>query len=91
IQSQGRIAEVQIIQSDEEYFKFLNDKLSEEVDEFLKAETFDNRIEELADVLEVIDSICIFSKIDKNVLNDVKMKKFKERGGFNKRVLLIKK
>ncbi|HSQ97713.1 MAG TPA: hypothetical protein VLL98_03260, partial [Rickettsiales bacterium] len=62
IQSQGRIAEVQIIQSDEEYFKFLNDKLSEEVDEFLKAETFDNRIEELADVLEVIDSICIFSK-----------------------------
>jgi predicted house-cleaning noncanonical NTP pyrophosphatase (MazG superfamily) len=70
--------------SDEEYWKKLREKLLEEVDEFLK----DDNEEELADILEVIDSICNFKKFDKNKLNELKEKKKVKRGGFSKKIIL---
>ncbi len=70
--------------SEEEYWTKLKEKLSEEASEFLK----DSNEEELADILEVIDSICDFKKIDKKLLEETKSKKKKERGGFGGRVIL---
>jgi predicted house-cleaning noncanonical NTP pyrophosphatase (MazG superfamily) len=72
------------IADDTEYWQKLREKLQEEVDEFLEAES----IEEMADVLEVIDAIINFKKFDKDELQKVKNKKADERGKFNKKVIL---
>lgn len=72
------------IASDEEYWTKLKEKLKEEVDEFLE----ENNEEELVDILEVIDAICDFKKIDKNELNEMKEKKKERKGGFKERIIL---
>lgn len=70
--------------SDEEYWEKLKEKLNEEVDEFLE----ESNEEELADILEVINSICDFKNISKEDLERIKLKKKEERGGFEGRIIL---
>ena len=70
------------IASDEEYRIELFKKLQEEIKEFSEA----NDIEELADILEVIDAIKKLPEFDN--VTEVKNKKFKEKGGFEKRIIL---
>lgn len=79
--------------SDEEYFYFLIKKLVEEVNEFIEAcssESSDNDPEdEVADILEVIDTICKFRDFNMGNIQSKKTKKYMERGGFDSRVLLM--
>ena len=70
--------------TNKEYWQKLKNKLQEEVDEFSESESK----EELADILEVIDSICRFKKINKKSLEYVRLKKAKQRGGFRKQIIL---
>lgn len=72
------------IASDEEYWEKLKEKLEEEVNEFIKS----NAAEELADILEVIYTICDFQKIDRQKLESLKKKKADERGGFKEKIIL---
>ncbi len=72
------------IADDQEYWEKLKEKFVEEVNEFIKAENSD----ELADVLEVIDAIIDYKKIDKNELKIIKDKKVEKRGAFKDRVIL---
>ena len=72
------------IASKNEYSKRLNDKLKEEVDEFLE----DGKTEEIADILEVIDAICELKNIDDEKLKAIKAKKAKNKGKFEKRIVL---
>ena len=72
------------IASELEYWKKLKEKLSEEVKEFIN----ESNEEELADILEVIDSICNFKTFNKEEIENLRKKKFQERGGFNKRIIL---
>ena len=72
------------IADDEEYWQKLREKLQEEVDEFLE----EGNEEELADILEVIYTICDFKKIDRNKLELLRKKKAKERGRFKDKVIL---
>ncbi len=72
------------IASDAEYGQKLNEKLQEEVTEFLK----DSNEEELADILEVIYAICDYKKIDRNKLETLRKKKAEERGGFKLKIIL---
>jgi len=58
--------------------------LQEEVIEFIQAEN----TEELADVLEVIEAIFDFKKINKAELETVKKKKTEDRGVFKKKIIL---
>ena len=74
------------IANEEEYWKRLKEKLKEETDEFLKE---DNK-EELADILEVINAICEFKRIDKEELESLRKKKSEERGGFKNKIILDK-
>jgi predicted house-cleaning noncanonical NTP pyrophosphatase (MazG superfamily) len=67
-----------------EYWQALKRKLKEEVNEFLKSPTR----EELADILEIIYAICDFKKIDKKELESLRKKKVKQRGGFEKKIIL---
>ena len=72
------------IASEEEYWQKLKEKLKEEVDEFSK----DSNEEELADILEVINSICEFKNISKDNLENLRKNKAKERGIFKERIIL---
>lgn len=68
---------------DSEYWERLQDKLREEVDEFLEA----GSEEELADVMEVIKAISEHRDIDLDKIEKIRKKKANERGGFKKRVV----
>ena len=68
----------------QEYWLKLKQKLQEEVDEFQKSD----KVEELADVLEVIEAICDFKKFKQKELLAVKNKKAERRGKFIKKIIL---
>lgn len=70
--------------SDEEYNKALREKLVEEVGEFLQNPS----PEEMADILEVLDALCIMYDMDPAMIQDAKDKKFLERGGFDQKIIL---
>ena len=78
------------ILDDEEYKKELEKKLLEEYNEVLETNNSDERIEELADMLELIRAL---AKLENKTLEDVievaNNKCFK-RGGFDKKIFLEK-
>ena len=71
--------------SDVEYFQALNVKLQEEVTEYLDGFS----IEELADILEVIRAIAEHKGVSYGELERIRINKYDERGGFQKRIHLI--
>ena len=72
------------IADDEEYWKRLKEKLRLEAAEF----TANEKIEELASVLEVVQAIADFKKIEMKDIEALREKKAAERGGFAKRIIL---
>ncbi len=82
IAKNGEVALTRVL-GQKEYIARLIDKLSEEYREFLEDMSF----EELADILEVIYALAD-EMGGREVLENVRKKKFTERGGFTKRVFL---
>lgn len=72
------------IADDAEYRRRLDEKLQEEVAEFLK----EKNVEELADILEVVYALAETLNASKEDLELVRAKKADERGGFTKRIVL---
>jgi len=70
--------------SDEEYRKKLNEKLLEEVKEFL----VDQNKEEMADVFEVIVSLLKLNNWNEEEILLLQKEKREKRGGFDKRIIL---
>lgn len=66
----------------------LNLKLIEECNEVINAKSDDEKIEELADVLEVIYSIAENMGVNLDHLENVRMKKKLKRGGFASKIFL---
>ncbi len=60
----------------------LAEKLHEETDEVSGALTHDELIEELADVQQIIDDLCIVSRINKDDLHAMMMRKATRKGSF---------
>lgn len=83
IKSKGGIP-ITHIANDKEYWEKLKEKLQEEIKEFSESET----TEEMADIQEVIDSMCSYKKFSKKKLESAKKKKAKERGAFKKKIIL---
>jgi len=65
--------------------KKLEEKLSEEVVEYQDSKS----LEELADILEVINRILEIKGIPKKKLEEIRIMKKDERGGFEKNLFLI--
>ena len=83
IRKKGETA-VTHIADEAEYWTKLKEKIAEEVKEFQEAES----AEELADVLEVIDAIVEFKKMDMNEVVRIQKEKAEKRGGFKERIIL---
>ncbi len=83
IEEAGKEYEVREL-DEEEYHEKLKEKLQEEVDEYLES----NEIEELADILEVIQALTEQSGMELKELEEIRAEKVKERGAFEKRLLL---
>ena len=83
IEGDGKTCKTRIL-SDEEYIAALEAKLNEEVAEYQA----DKNLEEMADVLEVLQAICIARGYSLNDLEEMKAKKANERGGFKKKMFL---
>ena len=73
------------IMDDDEYIKELNKKLLEEAHEFIE----ENAIEELADVMEVIQSIMRVKNISYEELKNVQQMKREKKGGFSNKIYLV--
>lgn len=70
------------------YTKKLYEKLIEESNEVINSKNKDELTEEIADLLEVINTICFDNDIDKNKLEEVKKKKKFEKWWFSKKIIL---
>ncbi len=83
IEVDGKTCKTRIL-SDEEYIAALEAKLNEEVAEYQA----DNSLEEMADVLEVLQAICVARGYSLEELEALRAKKANERGGFAKKIFL---
>jgi len=83
VRHQGGIPKTKIL-NDDKYFAALNEKLREEVAEYLEA--YDT--EELADIMEVILAIAAHKGLSARQLEEIRQKKQQERGGFLGRIFL---
>ena len=84
IQASGATPLTRILET-EEYLSCLEAKLDEEVQEFHESKA----TEELADILEVVYALAAAQSCTKEELLAVYDEKHAQRGGFEKRLLLI--
>lgn len=68
----------------EEHIERLENKLVEEVQEVLDAKNRSEKKEELADVLEVIHSLCLVYDLPYESVEEARIKKQNEKGSFQK-------
>ncbi len=73
----------------EEYEVELKKKLSEELAEYNEANTNEEAIEELADILELLHAATKIHGSSFQELEKVRKSKAEKRGGFEKRIFLI--
>ena len=84
IETSGRVPMTDTIPS-EKIQEALDRKLQEETAEFLDSHS----IEEMADILEVLRGIAFHQGIDWNQVESERIRKRRERGGFENRIRLI--
>ena len=84
IEESGNECRTRIL-SNEEYLKMLDLKLDEELSEYHQ----DQNIEELADLLELVQSAAVARGYTLEELEAVRAEKAKKHGGFEKKIFLI--
>ena len=84
IQSKGGTCRTRIL-SDEEYVQKLDQKLGEELAEYLDS----HNPEELADLLEVVYACAALQNLSAADLEQIRADKAEARGGFGEKILLI--
>ena len=83
IEASGKISVTHVL-AEKEYIAALETKLNEEVAEYQA----DKNLEEMADVLEVLQALCVARGFSLEELEAVRAKKAEERGGFVERIFL---
>lgn len=83
IEASGKTCSTEIL-SDNEYLKFIDAKLDEELAEYHQ----DQNLEELADLIEVVYAAAKARGYTLEELERVRTEKAAKRGGFDKKILL---
>jgi predicted house-cleaning noncanonical NTP pyrophosphatase (MazG superfamily) len=85
IEAAGKRCEVRVLGNDE-YLKALQDKLAEEVQEYLHS----GKVEELADLVEVVYALVQAAGMSRDAFDQIRERKARERGGFERRLFLVR-
>ena len=88
IESQGGSCQCRVLAKDE-YVQALKAKLVEEAQELLDTDDRQSLLRELADVMEVVDSLLKATGLTISALREEQRRKREERGGFERRLSLI--
>jgi len=83
MEANGQQADIRIL-GEAEYMRALQEKLKEEVREYLE----DRTLEELADILEVVYALAAAEGYTKEDLHQACQQKREKRGGFAERIYL---
>jgi predicted house-cleaning noncanonical NTP pyrophosphatase (MazG superfamily) len=77
---------------EEEEFKiYLLKKMTEEAAELQETKDREHLAEEMADILELIDEILAVNNLSLEEIRKIQKEKAEKRGGFKKRILMLKK
>ncbi len=87
IQKKGGVPETRVL-APVEYLAELKKKFQEELTEYLSAETSEARLEEMADIFEVITALNEAEGRDIDTVIAVQQKKRDERGAFKEKIFL---
>ncbi|MBY0005678.1 nucleoside triphosphate pyrophosphohydrolase [Priestia aryabhattai] len=88
IEQSGNTFKLRVLQR-EEYQNELREKAKEELQEYIEAQTHQDAIEELADLLEVMQALAAVHGATPEQLEKVREEKAKERGEFDDRIYLV--
>lgn len=88
IASQGKDFRTRILES-KEYITELRKKLKEESEEYFRAVSDEEALEELADMLEVMQALAETHGSNSVELEKLRAEKAERRGGFKDRIFLI--
>ncbi|WP_044338704.1 nucleoside triphosphate pyrophosphohydrolase [Rossellomorea aquimaris] len=88
IKSNGKEFSTEIL-NDKDYIKYLKEKAYEELDEYCAAETDEEAVEELADLLEVVRALSKQQGSTIEEIEAVRKDKAEKRGGFKDKIFLI--
>ncbi|MGG0206654.1 nucleoside triphosphate pyrophosphohydrolase [Bacillus mycoides] len=88
IKANGKTPTTRIL-SEDAYIQELCKKTEEELTEYLEADTKENKLEELSDLLEIIKALAEHEGTTLEEINNIRKKKAEERGDFSDRVFLI--
>lgn len=83
IEADDKVCKTRVLSNDE-YIAALEAKLNEEVAEY----KVDKNLEEMADVLEVLQALCVARGYSLAELETMRAKKAYERGGFKEKIFL---
>jgi predicted house-cleaning noncanonical NTP pyrophosphatase (MazG superfamily) len=87
IRADGHTCHVEVL-GPEEYVTQLKRKLVEEAREALEASSHDDLVLELADLMEVVRSLCAATGVTLEAVEAMRLQRQAERGGFDQRLLL---
>jgi len=88
IERNGAVPDVEIL-DDLRFAAMLDEKLLEECGELLAAKDVDSKIEEMADILEVLHAMAEVWGLTMAEVEAIRLRKRAERGAFQKKLLLI--
>ncbi|HEK9099875.1 nucleoside triphosphate pyrophosphohydrolase [Bacillus pfraonensis] len=77
------------ILNDKEYIEEVGKKIGEELTEYLEAESKDHKVEELADLLELINTLAQHEGVTLEDVEKIREQKAEQRGGFQERIFLV--
>ncbi len=88
IEKSGSFCQTKILNEDE-YILEINRKMHEELTEYQNAETSEDIVEELADLLELIHAAAAYHGESIEEVELARIEKAEKRGGFDERIFLV--
>ncbi|MGF9964595.1 nucleoside triphosphate pyrophosphohydrolase [Bacillus rhizoplanae] len=88
IESNGKTCTTRTL-NEKEYIEAVCKKTGEELMEYMEAETPEHKIEELADLLELVNALAQHEGVTLEDVEKVRKEKAEKRGGFGERIFLI--
>lgn len=90
-QTKGNDVSLRMLADDQEFLSYLLKKVVEEAEELSQADTDTNLKEEIADIYETIDALIKMKSFSVAEILNIQSEKREKRGGFEKRLLMLKK